>query len=100
MKEHKYLGVNLSPKKLHPIILAAYFHVAFEGIRPFVDGNGRVGRLLLNFTLRKNKLPRVNIPNQERFAYYKTLEQAQRKGNLRPLVELLLNILKTSKVQF
>ncbi|HLD05701.1 MAG TPA: Fic family protein [Candidatus Nanoarchaeia archaeon] len=87
-------------KKLHPLILAAYFHAAFEGIHPFVDGNGRVGRLLLNFILHKNKLPMVNIPNKQRLIYYKVLEQAQRKDNLHPLIELLLSLLKTSNIQF
>ena len=38
-------------KKLHPIERAALFHLKFEGIHPFVDGNGRTGRLILNLML-------------------------------------------------
>ena len=87
-------------KKVHPIILAAYFHSAFETIHPFVDGNGRVGRLLINFILHKNNFPMINIPNKERYIYYETLEQSQIKGNLRPLVKFLFGLLKKEKIKF
>lgn len=87
-------------KKLHPIILSAYFHSAFEAIHPFVDGNGRVGRLLLNFTLRKNNFPMINIPNERKFEYYDALERSHMEGDLRPLVKLLVDLLKKSKIIF
>jgi Fic family protein len=85
--------------KLHPLILASYFHSAFETIHPFVDGNGRVGRLIINFILHKNKYPMINIQNKERYLYYESLEEA-RKGNLRKLVEFLFKTLKKSKIMF
>lgn len=85
-------------KKLHPLIVAAYFHAAFETIHPFVDGNGRVGRLLMNFILHKNSYPMINIPNKTRYKYYSALEKAQLEGNLRPFVELLIGILKNSEI--
>ena len=84
-------------KKIHPIILAAYFHVAFETIHPFVDGNGRAGRLLMNYVLRKNKYPMVNIPNNKRLEYYNCLEEA-RKGNLRTFVRFLYEILMSTEI--
>ena len=87
-------------KKLNPLVVACYFHAGFETIHPFVDGNGRVGRLLLNFILHKNKYPMINIPNSQKHLYYKSLEEAQLKGNLRPLVKFCFKLLKESKIRF
>ncbi|MBU2496595.1 MAG: Fic family protein [Nanoarchaeota archaeon] len=85
-------------KKFHPIVIAAYFHSAFELIHPFVDGNGRVGRLLMNFILRKNKYPMINILNRIKKKYYTALGKAQEDGDLKPFVKLLLDILKKSNL--
>ncbi len=101
---HKRMASLLSwytknKKKLHPMILASYFHIEFEKIHPFVDGNGRVGRLLMNFILHKNKYPMLNIPNKIKYKYYKALEKAQTKSNFRPFVKLMVDILKESKIK-
>lgn len=87
-------------KKAHPLVLSAYFHSAFEIIHPFVDGNGRVGRLLMNFILHKNNYPMINIPNKKRYIYYKALESSQVKGNLKPLVDFLFILLKEEGIKF
>jgi len=87
-------------KTLHPLILASHFHAEFEKIHPFVDGNGRVGRLLMNFILYKNKFPMINIPKKIRFRYYEVLQDAQYKNNLKPFVRFLINILKKDKLRF
>ena len=87
-------------KVLHPLILVAYFHSAFETIHPFVDGNGRVGRLLMNFILRKHKYPMINIQNKKKHIYYKSLEDAQLKGDLRNLVKFLFDLLKEEIIKF
>ncbi|MDO8517651.1 MAG: Fic family protein [Nanoarchaeota archaeon] len=87
-------------EKLHPLIISAYFHAGFETVHPFVDGNGRTGRLLMNFILHKNNFPMINIPNSIKHKYYEALESAQIKGDLKPLVKLLLNILKSANVLF
>lgn len=86
--------------KIHPLVLSAYFHSAFETIHPFVDGNGRVGRLLMNFILNKNNFPMINIPHKKKYIYYKALESSQVRGDLRPLVKFLLDLLKEERVIF
>ncbi len=87
-------------KKLHPLVLASYFHVAFETIHPFVDGNGRVGRLLMNFILHKNGYPMINISNTGKQDYYGALEESQVRGNLRDFVVLMIKFLKNAKIKF
>src|SRR3989338_5356723 len=80
-------------KKLHPLVLASYFHSEFEKIHPFVDGTGRVGRLLMNFILHKNKYPMINIPNAIKYRYYEALEKSQTKNNLSPFVKFMIELL-------
>ena len=94
------LWYSRNKNKLHPLVLIAYFHSAFESIHPFVDGNGRVGRLLMNFILHRNKYHMINIPNSEKDVYYKVLEESQIKSNLRPFIEFLIKLLKEEKIRF
>ncbi|MDP2924763.1 MAG: Fic family protein [Nanoarchaeota archaeon] len=94
----KWCSTNKS--KLNPIVLASYFHTEFEKIHPFVDGNGRVGRLLINFILHKNKYPMINIPKRRRFKYYEVLQKAQYQEDLKPFISSLINILKKDKLRF
>jgi len=81
--------------KTHPVVLAAYFHSAFEAIHPFVDGNGRVGRIALNFILHKSGYPMISIPRTQRVRYFEALAKAQ-AGNLRPFVQFLIRLLKNT----
>jgi Fic family protein len=81
---------NKNKRKLPAIVLAIVVHNQFEYIHPFEDGNGRVGRLLLNNILLKHKLPPVNISMKNRRKYYDTLREFQRTGNIKPSVELVL----------
>jgi len=81
---------NKNRKKLPPIVLAVVVHNQLEYIHPFEDGNGRVGRLLLNNLLLKHKFPPVNISVKNRKAYYQTLKEFQKTGDIKPSIELIL----------
>lgn len=76
--------------KFKPLVLAAIIHNQFEYIHPFRDGNGRVGRLLLNFILLRNKHTPINITLEDRAEYYRTLQEYQKNQNLKPTVEFLV----------
>ena len=76
--------------KFKPLVLAAIIHNQFEYIHPFQDGNGRVGRLLLNFILLKNNYPLINIMLEDRAKYYKTLQEYSKKDNLKSTLNFLI----------
>ena len=61
---------------MHPLERAALFHLKFEGIHPFVDGNGRTGRLILNLMLMQAGYPPINVKYSDRKRYYEVLKFA------------------------
>jgi len=80
---------NSNVNKYNPIVVSAYFHAVFEEIHPFVDGNGRTGRLLLNLMLQEKGFPPIIIFFEQRQAYYSALEKARMEKNLLPLINVL-----------
>ena len=73
---------------LHPIRFAALAHYKLVYIHPFVDGNGRTSRLLMNLILMQSGYPPVIIRKQDRLRYYQTLFTAN-EGDIRPFVRLI-----------
>ena len=68
---------------------AAYFHAKFENIHPFADGNGRTGRLSMNYFLVLHDHPPIIIHEEDRKAYYAALEAWDTQQELEPLCRFL-----------
>jgi Fic family protein len=68
---------------------AAYFHAKFENIHPFADGNGRTGRLVMNYILLLHRHPPVIIHEEDRKDYYSALEAWDERQELEQLTEYL-----------
>ena len=76
-------------------LLAAWMHDKFESIHPFADGNGRVGRLLLNLHFLKHDWPPVNIIPPDRERYLSSMRKAD-EGDLASLIDLLEELMGKS----
>ena len=67
-----------SNKKMHPFMLAAFFHHKFERVHPFSDGNGRTGRMLMNYILFQSKYPPLVVSRKFREDYLDALNEADK----------------------
>lgn len=72
--------------KQSPLKAGAYFHALFENIHPFADGNGRVGRTLINYWLMINDYPSIIIYEEDKRHYYKALQLYDEQESIDPLV--------------
>jgi len=76
-------------QSLHPIERAAMLHIIFVGIHPFIDGNGRASRLLLNLDLMKAGYPPIIIKTENRLSYYDALDKAHTTDIYGDFIELV-----------
>ena len=67
---------EMEARKSHPVLIAAYLHDELVRVHPFIDGNGRTARLLMNLYLLRNGYTIVNLKgsNEAKISYYKALE--------------------------
>ena len=76
-------------QSMHIIERIARFHLEFEGIHPFIDGNGRTGRLLMNLDLIRNGFPPINVKFTDRKRYYDAFDAYYKEDDAMPMIELI-----------
>jgi Fic family protein len=85
---------------LHPVLRAVQLHADFVKIHPFIDGNGRTARLLLNLELIKAGYPPIVLPVQRRLEYYAALDAAHIDGDLAPFIGLVADCMQEEFSQY
>lgn len=89
----KNFYVELAEKSsLNGIELAAWTHAEFVRTHPFLDGNGRTSRLLMNYQLLKNVFLPVSVAKEDRLDYYNALDKYAAEGDLQPFMELVATL--------
>lgn len=78
--------------ELHPVERAARVHSDFVKIHPFIDGNGRASRLLMNLELMKTGYPPAILPVNKRLEYYEALDAAHIRKDFSPFLKLITQI--------
>lgn len=81
-------------RQLHIVEKVALFHLRFEGIHPFTDGNGRTGRLLMNLQLLQAGFPPINVAFADRHRYYDAFDDYAQSGSPKAMTTLIANYLE------
>ena len=96
--EDFFIWYESNKKRLHPVILAAELHERLVAIHPFIDGNGRSARLIMNLILLQHGYVIANIKGdyENRIQYYSALETAQTKNSKEDFLMFIAQIEKES----
>lgn len=83
---------QMEKEKVHPVLIAAYLHYELVRIHPFIDGNGRTSRLLMNLYLLRNGYTLVTLKgsNEDKRNYYKALEKSHIENNSEDFQKLVV----------
>ncbi len=87
------LLIDFADSKEHIVAKLARFHIEFEAIHPFIDGNGRTGRLLVNLELMKAGYPPIDIKFTDRMAYYNAFDTYHTKHDISAMEKLFATYL-------
>lgn len=74
---------------MHIVERIARFHLEFEGVHPFIDGNGRTGRLIMNLDLIRNGYPPINVKFTDRKRYYDAFDAYYKENDATPMTTLI-----------
>ncbi len=102
LMEDYFIFYNANKDKLHPVLLASEMHERLVTIHPFLDGNGRTSRLVMNLNLLRNGYPIANISGrpEERESYYNALQTKQTGGSLDDFHRVVLHSVKNSLFRY
>ncbi|NOT37217.1 MAG: helix-turn-helix domain-containing protein [Saprospiraceae bacterium] len=98
LMEDYFLFYQVQKKKLHPVILAAEMHERLVSIHPFIDGNGRTSRLIMNFILLKHGYTITSLKGdpEAKIQYFKALEFVQKDNKPDVFHKLIMRAVKES----
>ena len=94
--EDLVIWYNENKDRLHPVVMSAEMHERLVTIHPFIDGNGRTARLLMNLILLQNGYPIAILKGdvESRLQYYNALEEAQTGNSKQPFIDLIIGNVK------
>lgn len=101
LMEDYFRHYQLQRKSMHPVLLAAEMHERLVTIHPFIDGNGRTSRLVMNLILLQNGFTLANLKGDlnARMQYYKALEAVQLENNPEIFYHLVIDTVQDSLEQ-
>lgn len=92
----KFIEWLQGQQETHPVQVAANAHYKFVAIHPFIDGNGRTTRLLMNLILQIHGYPMAVIRNEDRTAYLNSFETTRTEHSFKPFYDLMFSAVERS----